>query len=105
MTIPKHRIIGDWSVRAFMTEGQRVGYHVFPAGERSHWAIKATLWPASDGECFVINMNRRPMDARPSLDAALELVIGILDGTKPTLAKVPAAGLTTAARDGAASAT
>lgn len=93
----KHRIIGRWSVREFLTEGERKGYHVFPASERSHWAIKATLWPASDGSSFVINMNRRPMDARPSLEAALEHVIGILDSG---LATSPDAGLQSAARGG-----
>jgi hypothetical protein len=76
----KNEIRGNWSIRAFQTEGDREGYHVFPAGERSHWAIKATLWPASDGKCFVITMNRRPMDARPSKKTALDFVIGILDG-------------------------
>jgi hypothetical protein len=30
----KHRIIGNWSVREFLTEGDRKGYHVYPAGER-----------------------------------------------------------------------
>jgi hypothetical protein len=91
----KHRIIGNWSVREFLTEGDRKGYHVYPAGERSHWAIKATLWPASDGKCFVISMNRRAMDARPSLDAALEHVLGILGGA---LAKTPDASLSPSVR-------
>lgn len=79
----KHQIIGDWSVRAFVTQGDRTGYHVYPVGERSNWAIKATLWPASDGASFVISMNRRPLDARPSLDAALKHVLGILDAKPP----------------------
>jgi hypothetical protein len=91
----KHRIIGAWSVREFLTEGDRKGYHVFPSSERSHWAIKATLWPASDGSSFVIQMNRRPMDARPTLEAALEHVISVLDSS---LAMSPDAGLQVRAR-------
>ena len=82
----KNRIIGRWSVREFLTEGNRNGYHVYPVGERSHWAIKATLWPASDGKCFVISMNLRPLDARPSLDAALKHVVGLLDAPLPKTA-------------------
>lgn len=101
MNVPRNQIIGNWSVRAFLTEGDRTGYHVFPAGERSHWAIRATLWPASDGACYVISMNRRPMDARPTLDAALEHVIGILDTGK--LANGLAAGISSAARGEASS--
>lgn len=71
----KNEIRGDWSIRAFQTNGGRTGYHVYPAGERSHWSIKATLWPASDDRSFVISMNRCAMDARPSKKAALDLVI------------------------------
>jgi hypothetical protein len=75
----KHELRGNWSIRAFLTDGGRTGYHIYPSGERSHWAIKATLWPASDDKSFVISMNRRPLDARPSRKAALDFVIGILD--------------------------
>lgn len=86
----KHQIIGNWSIRQFQTEKGGNGYHVFPAGERSHWSVRATLWPASDSKCYVISMNLYPTDARPSLDAALKYVIGILDAG---LAKARAEGL------------
>lgn len=76
-----HEIRGNWSIRAFQTEKDRTGYHVFRAGARHHWGIKATLWPASDDRSFVISMDRRPLDARPTKKAALDFVIGILDGS------------------------
>lgn len=71
-------IIGKWSIREFQTNGGRIGYHFFPKGERSHWAIKATLWPATDGKCFIVTFNGKPMDARPSYRDAVALVLATL---------------------------
>lgn len=74
----ENRIIGNWSIRpSISTNG--TAYQFYPKGERSHWSVKATLYPASDGKCFVISMNQRSLDARPSLDEAIARVIELLD--------------------------
>jgi hypothetical protein len=74
----KNRVIGRWSVRESYTI-QGSAYMIYPKGERSHWSVKATLYPATDGKCFVITVNNGRLDARPSLDEAIARAIEVLD--------------------------
>lgn len=76
--MPKNRTMGRWSVRpSESTHG--TAWTVYPKGERSHQAARAHLYPASDGRSYVISMNYRPLDARPTLDEALAAVMGALE--------------------------
>ena len=48
----------------------------FMKGDRSRgWNVLATLYPASDGKCFVVTMHGHRVDARPDLKSAASLVI------------------------------
>ena len=72
------KIIGNWSFRpAATTHG--TSYGVYPKGERSEWSRRASLYPASDGKSYVITMNNKPLDARPSLEEAMRFVVEQLD--------------------------
>lgn len=74
----KNRTIGNLSFRpSKSTNG--TSYSVYPKGERSHWSVKATLYPASDGKSYVITMPNAALDARPSLDEAIAFVCARLD--------------------------
>lgn len=76
----KTRIIGQWSVRPFPTSQGDTAFRIYPKGTRDFWSCRATLWPASDGHSFVIDMPSQRLDARASLDEALDYVIGRLKG-------------------------
>lgn len=41
----------------------------------SDWNTLARLYPATDGASFIVSIERHPFDARPSLEAAMQLVI------------------------------
>lgn len=78
---------GRWS---FRPEQSSFGtsYSVYPKGERSHWSVKAWLYPASDGKSYVITIANCPLDARPSLDEAIDWVVHYLDLAHPAPAYV-----------------
>ena len=77
----KNITIGNWSFRPAASL-QGVSYQVYPKGERSHWSVKANLYPASDGKSYVITTFHQPLDARPSLDEAIAFVVELLDADK-----------------------
>lgn len=74
-------VIGRWSFRPFENQnGHGTGYSIYPKGERSQWAYRGTLSPASDGRCFIISVVGKPYDARDSLQGALDLAVQHLGG-------------------------
>jgi hypothetical protein len=70
----KNLTSANWSFRPVLST-YGISYSVYPKGERSHWAVKATLYPASDGKTYVVSMSGLPLDARPSLGEAIDLVL------------------------------
>lgn len=53
----------------------RACWHVFPAGERSPWSQAATITQASDGATYLVDVTMGSRDARPSFEAACDLVM------------------------------
>ncbi|WP_349004334.1 hypothetical protein [Mesorhizobium sp. CN2-181] len=75
-------IIGPWSFRYGTWNQNRSSWTVYPKGERSHWAMKATIYAASDEKTFVVTMYNHPYDARPTFSEAVELVLSWLPAVK-----------------------
>lgn len=74
--MPKTIRVNDLSFRPSMTQGRRKpAYTIMPKGERSLWASKGSLYPASDDKTYVVSMSGFPLDARPNLEQAIDLVV------------------------------
>lgn len=77
--MPKHRIIeGEFSLRTNDVQmGSRTTqmHTLAKKGARSHWGEIARIYPSSDGECFIVIQINGPLDARRTLDDAVQLAV------------------------------
>jgi hypothetical protein len=72
--------VGNWSFRYRPHKDGRHNWEVYPKGERSHWSHHGSITAASDNATFIVWPRTGAIDARPTFEAALEIMLSRLTG-------------------------
>lgn len=79
----KNFVEGQWSFRISQNaDDKRRSFDIYPKGERSHMAVRATLNECSDGTTWLFTTRGRRNDARATFAEAKACVLKLLAGEK-----------------------